>query len=433
MSKHGGHAFATDSALQRSVLLYRARKYPEAEATLTALLKTMPRNARTEQRTEATFYLGLCRARQKNFDKAVECFREVTQKGRGKMRGPEAQYWYAWCEKQRGQHRQAEGLYDAFIRSYPTDKLFPAATFELAELRFHRLQAAALVERNKPRARKRPPKRAKPDYTAIANMLRPLLAKDSKTPPKGELLGRVQYLLGWCLFKQEDWGPSAQAFEALIAAEEAAAKADRKHQYRKLMASACFQAGEARRRMKEFGPAKELFAKAAKLRGAASKEDQDDMLLRLAQLQAINNQWKESLRTAQTLLQQFPKSTLRSEALFSAGWAHENQKKYREAVSHYRQIVKVGVTNALSARAQFQTAECYFAQGQYDQAISEFNLVLTKYGFERWSSLALLGMGRSFQAQGKAMQARSYFDDVILKYPKSTAAELAENLLKKTP
>ena len=45
-------------------------------------------------------------------------------------------------------------------------------------------------------------------------------------------------------------------------------------------------------------------------------------------------------------------------------------------------------------------------------------------------SLALLGMGRSLQAQGKTMQARAYFDDVLLKYPKTTAAELAEKLLK---
>ena len=183
--------------------------------------------------------------------------------------------------------------------------------------------------------------------------------------------------------------------------------------------------------MKEFGPAQELFAKAAKLRGTAAREDQDDMLLRLSQLQAINNQWKQSLQSAESLLRSFPDSKLKYEAMFAVGWAHENQKKYRDAMANYRKVVAANGRNEVSARAQFQLAECYFAQGQRDDAIVAFNLVVTKYGFDRWNSVALLGMGRCFRAQGKAVQARAYFDDVILKHPNTAAAEVAADLLKK--
>jgi len=422
--------FAIDASLQRSVLLYRGRKYAEAEAALSTLLKFLQRGGRPEQRTEVTFYLGLCRAHQKNYAGAIESFRQITQHrtGAGK-RGPEAIYWQGWCEKQRGNAKQAETLYATFVTKYATDALLPAATFELAELRFHRLQEADRLTKGKPKPKG---KVEKTDYAGIADSLRPLLDKDSKTLAKGELRDRVVYLLGWCLFKQEQWGPAAQTFESLIAAEEAAARADRKRTPSKLLASAYFQAAESRRRMKEFGPAKDLFAKAAKLRGTAAKEDQDDMLLRLSQLQAINNQWKQSLQSAQSLLQSFPDSKLKYEALFAIGWAHENQRKYRDAMSHYRKVVAANVRNEVSARAQFQLAECYFAQGQRDDAIVAFNLVVTKYGFDRWNSVALLGMGRCFQAQGKAVQARAYFDDVILKYPNTAAAEVAADLLKKS-
>ena len=423
MAKHPGHPFATDAALQRSVLQYRAGQYAEAEATLTALAGRFPRKSDNSDRIDALFYLGLCRARQKKFDKAIESFKEVARRAEKSPRGAEALYWQAWCQRQRGDIRQAETLYASFLSKSPAGKLTAAATFELAELRFHRNQQDdKLADR-----RRRKPQH---DYAAIAALLEPLLAKDGKAPASGQLRTRVLYLLGWCLFKQGQMGPAAQAFETMIAAEEAAAKADRDYRMSKLVASACFQAGEARRRMKEFGPSKELFAKASRLRGQVSEADQDDVLLRLAQLQAINAQWRQSRRTAQDLLTQFPKSPLRYEAHFSVGWACENEKRYGEAMTNYRKVTAANVKDELSARAQFQIAECYFAQGQHDNAIAEFNLVIAKYGFARWSSLALLGMGRSFKAQGKAIQARAYFDDVILKYPKTTAAELAGNLLK---
>jgi len=422
--------FAVDASLQRAVLLYRGRKYAEAEAALSTLYKSLQRGGKPEQRAEVLFYTGLCRAHQKNYNGAVESFRLITQQrdAAGK-RGPEAVYWQAWCEKQRANAKQAESLYASFVTKYATDALLPAATFELAELRFHRLQEAERVARSKPKGKG---KVEKTSYAAIAETLRPLLDNDSKTPAKGELRDRVTYLLGWCLFKQEQWGPAAQTFETLIASEEAATRADRKRTPSKLLASAYFQAAESRRRLKEFGPANELFAKAAKLRGTASKEDQDDMLLRLAQLQAINSQWKQSIQSADSLLRSFPDSKLKYEALFAIGWANENQKKYREAMASYRKVVAANVRDDVSARAQFQLAECHFAQGQRDDAIVAFNLVITKYGLDRWNSVALLGIGRCFQAQGKAVQARAYFDDVILKYPNTAAAEVAADLLKKS-
>lgn len=426
-AQHGKPALATDAALQRAVLEYRAGRYAEAEATLTALAKTFPRNAKEADAIDTVFYLGLCRARQKNFDKAVEDFGDVVRRSGENPRVPEAVYWQAWCEKQRSNVRQAESLYTAFLSKYPTHKLMPDVTFELAELKFHERRERDRLGKGKGKGGKR---EIDIGYAAIAATLRPLLADDSQTPAAPELRNRVLYLLGWCLFEEGEMGPAAQAFETLIAAEEEAAKADRNYAVSNLVPSACFQAGEARRRLKEFGPAKELFEKAARLRGAAREADRDDMLLRLAQLQAINGQWRESLQSAQTLLSSFPDSQLKYEAMFSVGWAHENQKQYGPALSYYRKVTVANIKDGLSARAQFQIGECCFAQGQYDAAISEFNLVITKYGFDQWSSLALLGMGRCFKAQGKPMQARAYFDDCVLKYPKTTAAELAEKLLQ---
>ena len=427
VAEDGQHVFATDAALQRAVLEYRAGRYAEAEAVLTALAKAFPQGAKEADRVDTIFYLGLCRARQKDYDKALENFSDVLRRFGKSPRVPEAMYWQAWCEKQRAGARQAESIYTAFLSRFPTHKLFPDVTFELAELRFHGRREQGQVGKTKGKGGKR---EVDGGYAAIAATLRPLLADDSKTPASGELRNRVLYLLGWCLFEQGEMGAAAQAFETMIASEEAAAKADRNYRMSKLVPSACFQAGEARRRLKEFSPAKELFAKAARLRGSAPEGDQDDMLLRLAQLQAINGQWRESIQSAQTLLKSFPDSPLTCEALFSVGWAHENQKQYKPALEHYRKVTAANVKDGLSARAQFQIGECYFAQGEYDPAISEFNLVITKYGFDQWSSLAVLGMGRCFKAQGKTMQARAYFDDCVLKYPNTTAAELAAKLLE---
>ena len=181
LSKHRSHRFSSDAALQRSVLLYRAGKYAEAEATLSALAKSFGRNTKAPDYVDTLLYLGLCRARLKKYDPAVECFRTVVRQAGSGPRAAEALYWQAWCERQRSKARQAESLYVSFLSKHPAHKLLPAATLELAELRFHRHQQKERLAKGKDRHRK--PKEGEKEYAAIAALLRSVSPGDRPTRP----------------------------------------------------------------------------------------------------------------------------------------------------------------------------------------------------------------------------------------------------------
>ena len=151
-------------------------------------------------------------------------------------------------------------------------------------------------------------------------------------------------------------------------------------------------------------------------------------LLRLGESLAILQRWARSERVFTDYLDRFSQKDQWFQAQFGVGWARQNQQRYDEAISAYRQVVDrhQGPT---AARAQFQIGECLFAKGQYSDAARELLKVDILYAYPEWSAAALYEAGRCFQKLGKLVEARNHFNQVATQYGQTRWAELATQQL----
>ena len=412
MGKHPQHAFAADAALQLALLQIRAKQHKEAQATLTGLLAGYKDYGKKDQ---AIYYLGLSLARQDQYAPAIVQFVAVRKEHPKSDKADKALYWQAWCEKLSKHPDVARKLYEGFLADYAGSELASDVSVELSELEFE--QQTAL---ERAAAEKTPgaglPAEVKQAYGAIVKRLETLDVM--KKLGDGPLRNRALYVLGWCCFKTDDMSKSAKAFEDLMGSKEAG----------ELAGSAWFQAGEARMKLREYEAACQHFTKAAAIQGP----QHEAALLRRAQTEALTNKWPQSQASTQEFVKVYPASKFKAQAQFALGWALENQKQYAEAIPVYAEIVKAGAIDEISARSQFQIGECLFNQNKLDEAIPQLIMVDSAYSaFPEWNSKALLEMGRVLEAQGKKDKAAERYKEVMSRFPKTDAAEVAENLLKK--
>ena len=410
MAKHPQHPFAADAALQNAILQIRAEQYKEAEATLTGLLTAYPKYAKKDQ---ALYYKGLALARQKQHAKAVAEFVTVLTTYPKSDKADKALYWQAWCQRSSNQGAAAAKLYASFLEKFPKSSLANDVAVELSELEFDEQQKADSAAK-----KATPDAKGKAAYAAVAARLDGLLGPEEKQLGDGPLRNRALYLLGWCRYKLGENGKAAVAFETMLAS---------KHN-NDLAPSALFQAGEARKNLREYGPALAHFTKAV---AAGKTSVHESALLRRTQCEALAAKWEESQTGAELFLETYPKSKYLLEAQFALGWALENQGKHADAIPAYRKVVRAGKTRQIAARSQFQIGECLFAMKKYEQAVPALVLVETRYGYPKYSSSALLELGRVLQAQGKPNEAAERYKEVKTRFPKTPSAAVADNLLKK--
>ena len=399
LGKFPKHPFATDAALQAAIIQIRNNSIAPALVTLRKLLKDNPQHPKADQ---ATYYTGLCYARLGKYPEAMPYFKIVLRTYASSDKAGNALYWQARCEEKFTKDGPALAIktLKTFLAKFPESEMLPDAIVDLARLEYDAKQYDQVIER-----------------------MTGLLGPDLDKPLQQALRDRALYLLGWSCFKTKKMDAGAKAFEAMT-------KTVAKGATQQMTPSAYFQAGEARMRLKEYAQALEHFSKAV----SAAKPPSDihaSSLLRRAECETLMDKWKESQNTAQQFLRTYQKHQLAPRGHFTLGWAMENQKQYSKAIESYRVVTAAGKNNALTARAQFQIGECFFAGNKLDEAVKELVRVESKYSFPEWSAKAILELGRVREAQDMEDEAMARYKEVITRFPKTAAATVAKNLLKK--
>jgi len=398
------HPFAQDAALQCSILHIRNKDVKSAEAALKKMMSG-PNPIKADQ---GSYYLGLAMARQedgpnknenqKRYAAALSYFQTVLTKYPKSDKVSNSLYWKGKCIEKLPAHggpAKAAEVYAEFIKNHPKHKLVPDVTVDMGKIQFD--------------AKK---------YDLVIAGMKTLLDPEAERKVTGTVRANALYLLGWSYSKTGNASASAAALEEM-ASIQGKGPAN---------ASASFQAGEARMKLKEYVEALKHFRKAA---AAGKGPTHAPALLRCAECEGLTNKWEESRRTCQEFLKLYPESPLAPQVTFALGWANENRKQYPQAIEEYRKVIARNKNDELSARSQFQIGECLFVSNKLDEAIVELIRVETKYSFPEWSASALLELGRIREAQKKQEEAIKRYTEVIERFPKSAAATVAKSLLRK--
>jgi len=382
-----GGELAADAALQAGLVRLSQEKYPAAQNDLATLLKSFPQHPRREL---AVFSLGVALARQKNWRGAEDQFKTLIDRQPPSEFAERALYELAWCAKGLDRDAQAATYYRRLIAEHGDSELVEKARTELAELTFDAKQYEAVIA----------------ELTASLPAM-----KDPK------LREQTLYRLGTAYVGKADPENAAKTFEALVAEFPASA----------LLASAQFQAGECRLKLKELPAARALFQAVAQNKKEAKLREPG--LLRWGETEAQLGQWTASAKAYETLLADFPQSKWADRARFGMAWALEKQGQFRRALAEYAKIVAAGKTDELSARSQFQVGECLFALQEYDKAVVELTRVGTAYRHDDWRAKAALEIGRVLEAKGDKAKALAQFRDVLQKFPRHDVAAVARERL----
>ncbi|MBT3200498.1 MAG: tetratricopeptide repeat protein [Phycisphaerales bacterium] len=398
------HPFASDAALQCSILHLRNKDIKSAEAALKKLMSG-PNPIKADQ---GAYYLGLAIARQetqagakkdtKRYLAALGYFDTVLTKYPKSDKISNALYWRGKCVENlpsKGGAKKAVEIYADFIEKYPKHDLAPDAMIDMGNIQF-----------------------AAKKYDSVITAMKALLDPEAEKQVTGTVRVNALYLLGWSYSKTNQTEASAAALEEMTKLKGAGGQTS---------ASASFQAGEARRKLNDYVTALKHFRLAASHKGP----NQAPAMLRQAECEGLTGKWSESQKTCIKFLELFPASPLAPQVTFALGWAEENSKKYPEAIEQYRKVIARKKNDEISARSQFQIGECLFMSDKLDQAITELIRVETKYSFPEWSAMALLELGRIRESQKNEDEAVKRYTEVVDRFPKSRAATVAKSLLRK--
>lgn len=116
-------------------------------------------------------------------------------------------------------------------------------------------------------------------------------------------------------------------------------------------------------------------------------------------------------------------------ALYDAGIAAYNARKYQEAQRSFSDFTKNYGTNKNISTAYFYLGECSFQRNQFADAALAYDTVITKYSSSSKAPLSYLKQGIAFSKLGQNAAAKARMQELIKKYPNSTEAARAKAFL----
>lgn len=225
------------------------------------------------------------------------------------------------------------------------------------------------------------------------------------------------YRLGLAQHAANEFAPAAETLTTLLALNPKG----------EVSAAAAYYCGDAFLQQRRAKSALPHFTAAANAKSAP-----DDVraaaLLRLGEANNQLQRWADSERAFAQYLDQFGKRPAWYQARFGVAWAREQQQRYADAITSYRQVVEQH-SGETAARAQFQIGQCLMAQNNHAEAVAELLKVDILFDYPAWSAAALFEAGRCFVRRGQAVEARRQFSAVVERFDDTRWAKLAQTEL----
>jgi TolA-binding protein len=389
LKSDANHPLAPDAALQQGVAWVNSGNFDAAAKHFPEMLARYPQH---EKLSRVVYYAGLALARKDQWDAAKIHFKRIAEQFDKAEFADQALYEWAWCERRAKRNEEAIKIYDQLLSKHAESPLAVKVQSELAELN---LESGAQDK-------------------VIANLTKTLgSVKDAA------LREDIRYQLASAHFSKGDHKTAAKQFEQLL----------EDYPKSKLRASMLFQAGESRMKLGEAAAARAHFAKAAAAPGVPEGLA-ESITMRLAETEALTNQFAAARKSYAAFLEKFPKSRWTRNARFGLAFAMESGGESEDAIPEYQKLLADQTVDLWTVRGRFQLGECYFNLKKYEQAVGEFVQVEINYKqYPDWQAKAVLEMARVLIAQNKKDQAAERLKDLITRYPKEKAATLAQQYL----
>lgn len=373
---YGKSELAPKGLYVRAMAQYQLGQFAAAVDDVRAFLSSNPpqKNA-----LDAEYLLGLSFAAQQKFAEAALAYAGILTKDPKYADADKVLYELGWAHFELTQSKESIAAFRRLGTEFPDSPLAAESWFRVGESyydageypdavkAYSEAQAKAAATASQEIGEKAAHKRSwsflkANDFAAATGAFESQL----KSYPGGPLAGDAEFLLGECWYMQKEWQPALTHYATVIAANHPTYNA-----------LARYRSGEC----------------------AAALE-----------------QWDESRRFHQQVLDGFPEFELKPEARYGVGWALQQQNKLAEAIPYY-EIVTEETETETAAKARFMIGECWFAQKNHKEATKHFLKAAFAYGHKQWSAMAWFEAARCFEVLQDVGQAKNCYQQMIDKFP----------------
>jgi TolA-binding protein len=230
--------------------------------------------------------------------------------------------------------------------------------------------------------------------------------------PDGTHTGGALYALGWTYFKQQRYQSAANTFQRFL---QQYASEDEAVPYR---TDALLRLGDSYYATKQYSAAIRTYRR-------AEGESQGYALYQTGQALNLAGRPEEAVRTLQRLVENFPQSRWREEALYRIGYINLQNQNYEASIAAYRTLIDEYPDVPLAAEAQYGIGEAHYNAGNLSQAVDAYRRVLNQYPDSDFTADAASSMQYALIAQGAEDRATAIIDSFATANPNSSlVAEL---------
>jgi cellulose synthase operon protein C len=197
-----------------------------------------------------------------------------------------------------------------------------------------------------------------------------------------------------------------------------------------------FTSAEARVRLNDFKPAREILIELQKLPATSSvtkKEWFPRVWILQAEISFRLREYNTIIKTVAELRTRFPKFKRIYEADEVLGRCYQKQALFEKSREAFGRVVShpQGKTTQTAAKSQFMIGETYLMQDKYKKARDAFLRVDALFEFPVWQAPALFQAGRCEEALKEWKGAKKSYTELIKKFATSTYAIQAKPYLKR--
>lgn len=366
---------APEALFEAGLLRYRQEEYGAAAALFRAITRDHPEAARIG---DAYYWLGNAYLVDESLDRALTAYNKATEFDTAPpslLR--EVRFQKAWAQYEEGRYQSAAPVFLSLAESAPNTERGSEALFWGADSHYR--------QGNFARARS-------------------LFTQYLEQHPEGSKAAGARYALAWTYFKQNQYEAAAQQFQGFLDAY-AGTDADIPYeQDARLRLADCYYA------LKRYEDAVEAYRR-------VGGQGTDYALFQSGEALNYAGRSEEALRSLNRLVERYPDSRWRPQAMYRIGAIHFQNQDYEEAVTAYQRFLDTYPDHQLAPEAQYGIGDSRYNAGKMENAVEAYRTVLVTYPNSSTAPEAASSLFFALSAAGQSERADQIITEIAKAHP----------------
>jgi TolA-binding protein len=361
---------AAEALYEAGLLRYQQNEYGSAAAFFRALIRDHPNAARIG---DAHYWLGNAYRVDDRLDRALKSYSKAVEEGAASdSLLIEVRFQKAWAQYEDERYTAAAPAFMSVADAYPESPRGREALFWGGDSFYQQ-----------------------GDLGRARQLFRRYLDEN----PNGQHANGARYALAWTYFKQNRYASAARLFRQFLDRYQEAGSDIPYAQDARLRLADCYYA------MKQYEDAVAAYRR-------VGGQGTDYALYQAGEALNYAGRSDEAIRSLRRLVDRYPDSRWRPQALYRIGAIHFQKQNYEQAREAYRRLLDTYPNHQRAAEAQYGIGDSYYNAGSMEEAVTAYRTVLETYPESSTATEAALSLFFALSAAGQADRAEELISSI---------------------